>query len=150
MIVRTLLAALALTVAAGSANAAVYVGNPVIKVVAVHTVESLDGGTASVDAVDFNLCGGGTWTDDTDVDVDLIDGAEWAFPAGDYCSVEIHWSSDVVLDGVNSAGSFVIEATPSSTQIDVDPAPRNSALVPYSVTTGTVSSGHPRFSVTID
>jgi hypothetical protein len=130
-----ILSLFALVATLSTANAITYGGNPVFKTGVIDP--SITSGTVVLDSVTLTDCDGSDWTLQVDETIDPVLGWEHSMPAGDFCSVTLHWGSDMELEGTNSQGTLSLEYTETSTTVpfdQYDPSPVD--LTPITEVTG--------------
>src|SRR5690349_4510374 len=89
------LIALSCLMLGADASAYVYIGNPILTVVATRVQGDLTVTSGHLDTLRVHRCAGGYVDHAVDETVDLVDGWTFTLPPGDYCGVSLRWGSSV-------------------------------------------------------
>jgi hypothetical protein len=132
---------------ATDASAYVYIGNPIVTVVATRLQGDLTTTAGHLDTLRVHKCAGGYVDYEVDQTIDLVDGWTSTIAPGDYCGVSLHWGSSLEI----SNGSWTAEYDEPYTAFPVDGLdPVAQSLTPFTITSGTFSGNAPKLVVTVD
>ena len=125
------------------AHAAWYFGNPVVTFRADRPAGDYVDGSVLLDKLRVHHCGGGYTDYEVDETIDPVAVNQVGIGAGNHCALTFYWASDLDIDGFGGLGAFTVRySEPTTTLVldaDIDPV----ALTPYSVVSGSMSSGSP-------
>ncbi|MDP2315518.1 MAG: hypothetical protein Q8P41_21650 [Pseudomonadota bacterium] len=141
------LLALALLSATSPADAAVYGGNPSVKLKVDRPPHDLTAAEVNLAKVRVHNCSGGGYTDYTIAEtVDLV--TEYTLPisAGTYCNLTVFWDSAMTIE----SNAFVLEYDHASTAVALTGTVQTVALTPFTVVLGAIYGGNPSLIVIIE
>lgn len=133
-----------------SAHAVVIAGNPDLGVTVTVAGETVDSALATLDRVTLVGCDGSTTTVAVDAQVDLASSWDVPVPEGDWCDVELAWSSPLVIQGSNAQGDWTFVADPGTSVVDVDPGDGSATLTPAQLVQGVVIAGNPDLGLVLE
>ncbi len=131
-----------------NAEAFIYGGNPKLSVHAWVPQQSMDEGGAELDFIKLIPCApGAPTTVAIDEVFDIVAGADFDVPSGDWCTAELHWTGTTTLD----SSEVEIEVDASFSVFDVDDGTAVSRnFGPFEVLSGNHYGGHPKVTIEID
>jgi hypothetical protein len=135
---------------ATSAHAFLYGGNPAVRVFVQRPAGDLVSGSVELQKVTVHPCAGGYTDYAVGEVIDPVEGYTVQIAGGDLCGLRFWWASDMELDGDGTLGAFSLLYGEAYTNISIDPDIVSVALTPYDLVSGSMTSGAPRLSVTID
>jgi hypothetical protein len=132
------------------AHAFLFGGNPDVRVEVQRPAGDLLSGSVELQTLRVHSCSGG-YTDYPVGDaIDPVEGATIAIAGGDLCALRFYWATDMSLAGYGTLGSFALLYSEPYTTISVDPEIVSVPLTPYDLVSGSMTSGAPRLTVTVD
>lgn len=129
-------------------QASVFLGNPKLGFHLERPQGDLITGTVVVDRVEVEHCDGTVDTYVLDEIVDPVTGHTVTISGGDLCNATWFWSSDFLVEGDGSQGTFEVLSDEPSTTVDLEDL--NAVALPWQALTGNPGSPSPKLHPSID
>lgn len=137
--------ALLLLPISGSAQAAIYSGNPEIWIDIDRPAHDFLGGSVILEAIQVHTCSGGLATYVHNVAIDPVAGWSTHVGGGDLCGITLVWGGDLSIQGPTYSLLYSVAAT----EIPIGTTIPAVALTPFSVVAGNYQGAAPSLLVTL-